>query len=88
LKYIDNYFENVLISKQSPNKLVLNHIESALGIKFIIEDINDDIKQLINKRAVARIEKNWEESDSIRDKLNQLGINVRDEAENQIWVRL
>ena len=42
----------------------------------------------IKSRAEARTNKDWEKSDSIRSKLNELGINVRDESNGQIWVRI
>ena len=44
----------------------------------------DDVIELINKRNIARQEKNWAESDKIRDILIEKGYNVKDSKEGTI----
>jgi cysteine--tRNA ligase len=43
------------------------------------------LKRLIIQRRQARAEKNWEESDRIRDELLQAGVAVRDTPSGSIW---
>ena len=44
-------------------------------------NIPQEVKELLEKRKVARIEKNWELSDKIRDEKNKKGYNVKDKKE-------
>jgi cysteinyl-tRNA synthetase len=87
LKYIDNYFEKVVREHKSPNKLALNHINEALGIKLVSKDIDKSLKDLLKKRETARKNNNWDQSDSIRQQLQIKGIDVRDDINGQIWSR-
>ncbi len=52
------------------------------------DDISDEQKQLIKAREDARYDKNWAESDSLRDELKAQGIEVRDTENGTIWSRL
>ena len=45
----------------------------------------DVIEDLIQKRQNARKNKNWEESDRIRDELNQMGLILEDKGDTTIW---
>jgi cysteinyl-tRNA synthetase len=45
------------------------------------EVIPKEIKELIEKRVIARKEKNWEESDRLRDEINARGYSVKDTKE-------
>ena len=45
----------------------------------------EDIDQLVNERNQARANKDYAESDRLRDKLNELGIDIRDGAEGTTW---
>ena len=47
-------------------------------------DLPEEIKELVNSRNIARQEKNWAESDRIRDILIQKGYNVKDSKEGTI----
>ncbi len=66
---------------------VLTTIDEVLGLQLIpsTPDIDDDTKQLILQRQRARDEKNWNESDRIRDELVEKGIVVRDTTGGSIW---
>jgi len=43
------------------------------------------VEKLIAEREEARKNKNWQLSDEIRNKLNELGVEVRDEADGTYW---
>jgi cysteinyl-tRNA synthetase len=45
--------------------------------------VPDEIQALVDARATARMEKNWAESDRIRDELSALGWSIRDSKEGQ-----
>ena len=44
-------------------------------------DIPDEVKKLLEKRNIARLEKNWQESDNLRDQIKKFGYNVKDTAD-------
>lgn len=70
-------------------------------IKLILEDIlgiaaapspaqsqdEDMITELIKERTDARKQKNWKESDRIRDKLNRMGVTLEDTPSGTRWWR-
>ena len=43
-------------------------------------EIPDEVNELIQKRNIARKEKNWAESDKLRDEIKKMGYNVKDTA--------
>ncbi|TSA27166.1 cysteine--tRNA ligase [bacterium] len=43
------------------------------------------VEQLIKEREEARRSKNWVKSDEIREKLSEMGVEVRDSAERTFW---
>ncbi len=43
------------------------------------------IEMLITSRAQARANKNWAESDRIRDELAKIGVVLEDRADGTIW---
>ena len=65
----------------------IDEIDEILGLDLAesTPDITDDLKRLIIQRRQARAEKNWEESDRIRDELLQAGVAVRDTPSGSIW---
>lgn len=48
------------------------------------KELPEEVIELINKRNIARQEKNWEESDRIRNLLIEKGYNVKDSKEGTI----
>lgn len=88
LKLIDSYLESVVAMNMSPNTKSLEHIELALGINLKSKDVSAKIKKLMKERLTARLEKNWEKSDTIRDELAKFDIEVRDSSNGQIWSRI
>jgi len=68
--------------------------ELAGGILGILKDsdpeenFEQEIKKLIEKREEARKERNWTESDQIRDKLQKKGILLEDTPSGARWKRI
>ena len=53
----------------------------ALGIFFIVQTTAYNLE----KRNIARKEKKFSDADNIRDKLNNMGIEIEDKSEGTIW---
>lgn len=51
-------------------------IDEPINIKQ--EEIPENVKNLLEQRNIARQEKNWALSDELRDKIKELGYNVKD----------
>ena len=64
----------------------MTDFDNVLGV-LASEDIEltEEQKQLIDKREQARKEKNWDEADKIRDKLDKLGIVIEDTGKGIRW---
>ncbi|MGL4563049.1 MAG: cysteine--tRNA ligase [Brevinema sp.] len=79
---INNYYQNhdINISEVLSD---LNIINSVLGVLEIDSEciLDEKTQILFDQRVRARQEKNWKESDRLRDKLLDLGIEVRDTKE-------
>ena len=82
-------WEVVRSDKKSPKlaKLLLK-FDSVIGLKINEEDkkevnveIPEEILKLIKERKKARENKNWEESDRLRDIIKEKGYNVKDTKE-------
>ncbi len=76
--------ENTLIIKTE-----LKRMREILGLSIpeISENEKNEIDELIKNREKARIEKKYEEADKIRDKLNEMNIELIDHKEKTIWMR-
>lgn len=46
-------------------------------------EIPSEIQELLDQRSEARLNKDWQQSDEIRDKISELGYEVQDAAEGQ-----
>lgn len=59
---------------------LLDELTNVLGLlrQSKENDIDDELKALIDARAKARAEKNWAEADRIRDELAKMGITLKD----------
>ena len=65
---------------------LLKKFDRVLGIKIDEhkeEEIPEDIKELLTKRAEARKNKDWTESDKLRDLIKEKGYIVKDSKEGQ-----
>jgi cysteinyl-tRNA synthetase len=47
-------------------------------------DLSEEIKTLLSKRQQARVDKNWELADSLRDDIKQAGYNLVDNEDGQL----
>ena len=50
-----------------------------------IRELTEQMQTLIDERAKARSEKRWKDSDSLREQLESLGLQVKDTSGGQIW---
>ena len=82
-------WEVIRYQKKSPKlaKLLLK-FDEVLGLKIDEDDNNikevevpEEILKLVEERKVARENKNWEESDRLRDLINEKGYIVKDTKE-------
>ncbi|MDH5442001.1 MAG: cysteine--tRNA ligase [Candidatus Nomurabacteria bacterium] len=58
-------------------------LEQATTKKSNSSDIPFDVEYLLKQRESARADKNWQLSDELRDKITDLGYNVKDTADGQ-----
>ena len=74
--------KNPVKSKKLANLLL--EFDKVLGLeidkpcKTFETEIPSEVLELVERRKQARIEKNWEESDKLRDEIKKLGYNVKD----------
>ncbi|MDO4871964.1 MAG: cysteine--tRNA ligase [bacterium] len=92
LSKIDEIFTE--ISKTAPNKLsktnlqnLLEFIDDLLGLDLLnsTPDISEEAKRQILERREARENKDWAQSDKIRDELLKAGIILRDTPAKTFW---
>ena len=62
-------------------------VDELFGLKLIEDtpDVNDEVRELIAKRAAAREAKDWAEADRLRDELTQHNITVKDTPSGPVW---
>ena len=61
---------------------------NVLGLfssETIGSSLEDEIESLISERKSAREAKDWSKSDSIRDKLQNMGIEIQDTPDGTKW---
>jgi len=64
---------------------------NVLGLfssEIIAGSLEDEIESLISDRNSAREAKDWSKSDSIRDKLQDMGIEIQDTPDGTKWRRV
>ena len=87
---------NVMMNNSSLNKIelsaVLNFlqlVDKVLGVIFVEEStIDSDVEKLIEERNLARKNKDFKESDAIRDELLERGIVLEDKPQGTIWKKV
>ncbi len=84
--------ENV-IGKKDAEKAVffLKELDTIFGIfnfEHKKESIDSEIEELIKKRDQFRAEKKWKESDEIRNKLKEKGIELLDTPQGTKWKKI
>lgn len=64
----------------------INLIDSLLGLELTnSEDITKSAKKLLEQRNQARIDRQWSLSDKLRRDLEELGLQVIDSPQGQLW---
>ena len=68
---------------------MFDELTGVLGLVYNrkTETLDSDVEALIEGRTNARKEKNWAESDRIRDQLKEMGIVLEDTAQGVKWHR-
>ena len=71
-------------------KNTLVELCDVLGIRLILpnDDLDEKIRELIDKRQAARKNKDFQEADRIRDELLDMGIMLKDTREGVKWSRV
>jgi cysteinyl-tRNA synthetase len=59
----------------------------GLSIPEMTEDKKQEIDNLISSREKLRKEKQFEDADKIRDKLNEMNIELIDHKKRTIWMK-
>ena len=72
-------FRNLLVEFDSILGLGLSKITKNSIKKE--EELPEEVKTLVEQRTKAREEKNWAESDRLRDELKKIGYNIKDSKE-------
>lgn len=92
LSEVDKIFSEISkspLDKLSHRNLVdfLEFLDEVLGLNLLetTPDISEDVKRLIFARNIARSEKNWAESDRLRDEIAAHGVTVRDTPSGAVW---
>jgi cysteinyl-tRNA synthetase len=70
--------------------LMLKKLAEVLGLKFETQEaenleLGKKVQDLIDQRNVARFNKNWSESDRLRDVLTEIGIEIKDTKNGTEW---
>lgn len=68
---------------------LLLKFDTVLGIKIDEleenkEEIPEEILQLVEKRKQARLQKDWELSDKLRNEINKKGYNIKDQKDDML----
>ncbi|HMS32352.1 MAG TPA: cysteine--tRNA ligase [Candidatus Saccharibacteria bacterium] len=91
LSLIDQFVDEINQNSLSAKLKVKNLIETTqtlLGINLSVDDISSEQKNLLSLRQKARDEKDFAESDRIRDLLLEQGIKLKDTECGQVWSRV
>lgn len=88
LSNISKQLQTVLLGRErlAHFELLLQQIDDLLGLRLHeLPDISDEQKQIVGARETARENKDWTESDRLRDQLAEQGIGLRDTEQGAIW---
>ena len=92
-RIVNNYPSSSLTSDLSSELVKTFDYYGNQVLGLFTEHIIDDsllasIKDLIAKRDAARTAKDWSQSDSIREELAEMGIEIQDTPEGTKWRRV
>ncbi len=74
--------EQMSLMREEPKSFLVSLDSMLLDHKGLKRE---DIDQLVEQRVQARLEKNFEESDRLRDELTAMGIEIHDTPEGTVW---
>jgi cysteinyl-tRNA synthetase len=83
-----NQFESGALPKSAVQDFeqVLSQIDDLLGLSLMtVPDTTQEQKQLVGEREQTRRQKDWPKSDTLRGKLAEQGIGLRDTPDGAIW---
>jgi cysteinyl-tRNA synthetase len=64
----------------------MEKINSVMGIMNFKEGrLSEEARELLDRRNAARAARNWEESDRLREELNNLGVAILDTPQGTVW---
>ena len=71
---------------------LLQDFDRVLGLDFLeigrrLSSVTSEQRGLLDRRATARADKDWSEADSLRSRLAEMGLEVKDTSIGQRWVR-
>jgi len=68
---------------------IFRYADQVLGLDLdrpvVQKVLSVEMQKLLDERAIARAEKRWSDSDQLRDKLERLGLAIKDSPEGQSW---
>jgi len=67
---------------------ILQYIASVMHIQLVQADISLEQKEMMQQRAQARLDKDWQQSDAVRQELLEQGIAIDDTSYGQRWYRI
>lgn len=69
---------------------LIRELGEVLGLfnKTSDKSLDDEVEELIKKRNDARSAKDWATADAIRDKLKEMGIELKDTPDGVKWIKL
>lgn len=74
--------------KPSEKRFLVKEFDKVLGLAMLrIVPIPEDVVSLVNKREKARKQKNWDEADRVRERVNGLGYVIKDTAKGPVITR-
>ena len=70
-------------------KIQFERMQNILGLKVqeISDEEKNEIDQMVSSREKLREEKNFQEADKIRDKLNEMNVELIDHKGKTIWMK-
>ena len=87
----ETFFSDESCNVEEFEKIIKQQIDSNLlhhCSEIIDNSLEDEIESLISERNSAREAKDWSKSDSIRDRLHSMGIEIQDTPDGTKWRRI
>lgn len=88
LSEVEGTMTSLHVSNKESFEAFLEFIELILGLQISVDDIPKHAKDLLARRAEAKLKKDWKSADALRDQLKTIGIGVNDSATAQQWYYL